>query len=365
MCDSPNYSTILFDLHDVVSEDNHSKANDMSYDSIDSFDSEGIPSPKLTSSPIKSKPTRQTKNRPLRIVNVNCQSLNNKKDRFLNLTDSTKPDVIIATETWIHSESLSAEFFSTHYEVHRRDRPDKKGGGVLIAVNSEYANSRVKDLEPTSSESLWVKIDSPKSKAIYIGACYRPEHNDLTTIDDLNTSLEKICGRPNNITILGGDFNFPGWDWKNNRLKPNTNYSTIHHQFGDMLHHHGLTQVVTEPTRGENVLDLIATNCPNQVNRLEVIPGISDHEVVYVELEATPCRRKQVPRLVPIYSRADWPKLKEHAAIIADTIRNTKTNATVDQLWETFKSLLLEGVSKFIPHRRTKTKDSCPGLLMI
>ena len=160
----PNYSTILFDLHDVVSEDNHSRANDLSYDSIDSFDSEGIPSPKLTSSPIKPRPTRQAKNRPLRIVNVNCQSINNKKDRFLNLTDSTKPDVIIATETWLHSEILSAEFFSTHYEVHRRDCPDKKGGGVLIAVNSEYANSRAEDLEPTSSESLWVKIDSPKSR---------------------------------------------------------------------------------------------------------------------------------------------------------------------------------------------------------
>ncbi|MCS5551353.1 MAG: hypothetical protein NZ811_07535, partial [Gammaproteobacteria bacterium] len=40
-----------------------------------------------------------------------------------------------------------------------------------------------------------------------------------------------------------------------------------------------------EPTRGENTLDLIITNNPSRFTRVETIPGISDHEIVFSELD--------------------------------------------------------------------------------
>jgi len=36
----------------------------------------------------------------MRIINVNCQSLVDKKGPFYNLLDSSRPDVIIATVLW-------------------------------------------------------------------------------------------------------------------------------------------------------------------------------------------------------------------------------------------------------------------------
>lgn len=83
---------------------------------------------------------------------------------------------------------------------------------------------------------------------------------------------------------------------ENNRLKPNTQYPTIHHRFTDILDDNGLTQIVDEPTRGNNVLDLITTNYPSSFSRTEIIPGLSDHDIVYTEIDVVPTRHQLKPR---------------------------------------------------------------------
>jgi hypothetical protein len=69
-----------------------------------------------------------------------------------------------------------------------------------------------------------------------------------------------------------------------NSLKPNTQYTGTHHLFTDILDDHGLCHIVEEPTRGSNVLDLIVTNYPASFRRTEIIPGVSDHDIVFTEV---------------------------------------------------------------------------------
>ena len=52
------------------------------------------------------------------------------------------------------------------------------------------------------------------------------------------------------------------------------------------------------------------TNLPNQVPRTEILPGVSDHDIVCIEFNATPSRLKQAPRNIPIYSKAKWEDMK-------------------------------------------------------
>ena len=54
-----------------------------------------------------------------------------------SLIESSKPDIIIATETWFTSQIHDAEYFDLdNFAIYRRDRgTDTAGGGVLIAVN--------------------------------------------------------------------------------------------------------------------------------------------------------------------------------------------------------------------------------------
>ena len=103
--------------------------------------------PQATSSPDPSSTTqrgRKNKNAPthMKVLNVNTQSILDKRARFQNLVDSTDPDIVIMTVTWLKPDKADGETgeagrFACEYNIHRRDRPGKKtGGGVLIAVKN-------------------------------------------------------------------------------------------------------------------------------------------------------------------------------------------------------------------------------------
>ena len=132
--------------------------------------------------------------------------------------------------------------------------------------------------------------------------------------------------------------------------------------FLDILADHGLVQVVDKPTRQENVLDLLAVNNPTLVNRVEVIPGISDHDVVFAEIDIQPQTRKQTRRKVPVYRKVEWnrieDKMKELYMKTSDQIYTT----SVDSLWNTFKSTLLTAISEHVPHRNASNRDHPPWI---
>ena len=56
----------------------------------------------------------------------------------------------------------------------------------------------------------------------------------------------------------------------------------------------GVTQIVTEPTRESNILDLLLVTYPNRYSDVEIVPGISDHDAVCLKyLERVNRNRKK------------------------------------------------------------------------
>jgi hypothetical protein len=51
----------------------------------------------------------------LRVLVINCQSIKNKKYDMENLTESTKPDIIIGNESWLHKDIQYKEVFPSHF----------------------------------------------------------------------------------------------------------------------------------------------------------------------------------------------------------------------------------------------------------
>ena len=101
-CSVPNFSTILFDLSSLEHSNRYSVLSDNS-----SVSSPGVP--QATSSPTTNPPTPKTnrnygksKVNTLHVVNINFQSVLSKKAELHQPINSTKPDIIIGTETWLH-----------------------------------------------------------------------------------------------------------------------------------------------------------------------------------------------------------------------------------------------------------------------
>ena len=99
----------------------------------------------------------QRKDMPFKVININCQSVANKKASLLTLCESTGADVVIGTESWLTDQHLSTEIFPDNYKVYRHDRKKKKGGGVFVLVKSTILSLEPEELSTNNDcEMIWV-----------------------------------------------------------------------------------------------------------------------------------------------------------------------------------------------------------------
>ena len=308
----------------------------------------------------RQKSLKNKMKRSLRVLVINCRSIVDKKQEYENLIHSTRPDVIIGTESWLKPMDCDDECApKDQYDIFRKDRINAKGGGVFIATKKDLSAEAEPELD-TDCELTWCKISSDGQKTLHIGAFYRPHEKDELSLDELQKSLNRLGETDQNI-LLAGDFNLPGWDWSENTIRPDKcNHPRLHHKFIDLIGAKGLEQLVTEPTRGMVTLDLAITNNPTRVNSVKVIPGISDHDCVQVELDISPIRNHQAPRDIPLYGKAKWEEFAKQMENAWGEIDSKKDTASANDLWLIFSKAIQEGTKKFIPHKKAKRKDNLP-----
>ena len=173
---------------------------------------------------------------------------------FKYFTDQTKPDIIVGTESWITTaKSLTQNNIQ-----------------YLVKIGKGKGDEEKHSLKPTSqpeldssAEVIWAKVDVPGLKNVYICSYYKPKENDEDSLEGLRSSLYKI---PSSSIIWAlGDFNLPHIDWDKIKIKDSCNHKPIYEHFFDFVHDFALEQLVKEPTRDNNTLDLFLTNHTKQV----------------------------------------------------------------------------------------------------
>lgn len=365
-CGLPNFSSAYFNQTDYSS---FSSSNMFSI--LSDHSSPGRPnatsSPKHTlprNSPIKANESHKFKNinHPLKVLTINFQSIKNKKPELESLIDSTNPDIIMGTETWLDPSIASSEYFpAQNYNVYRKDRPpNSKGqshGGVLLAIKSDFKSMEVVELQ-TQCEIVWAEVTINNARKLTVGSFYRPQPNDDTSLNCLNESLHRINTNSKSITLIGGDFNLGNIDWDSSSTIPGRPNINHHQELLDIVADHSLTQVVNKPTRNDKILDLLLTNYPSIVNNIETIPpiGEADHDIVFTECNVSLRRCKNKPRETLKYSKANWSNIKEDLAKTYDQITNANYD-NIDDMWNIFKSNLLDSISKHIPTKLIKNSN--------
>jgi hypothetical protein len=55
----------------------------------------------------------------------------------------------------------------------------------------------------------------------------------------------------------------------------------------------------------------VVANHPDNFRRIEALPGLSDHDIVFTEVNINPKKSIQKPRNIPLYRRANWENMKD------------------------------------------------------
>ena len=158
----------------------------------------------------------------------------------------------------------------------------------MIVVSKNILSMAVPELT-SSCEIIWYKLCIPSIKNIYVCAYYRFHISDKNSFEQLNISLATLKEQSSESIIqLAGDFNAPNIDWDLLDINPGSDYTSIQTNLIDKTQEYGLSQLVKEPTRQNNILDLFFTNYPQHVEKIVVLPGLSDHDIVSVQLKCKP-----------------------------------------------------------------------------
>ena len=78
--------------------------------------------------------------------------------------------------------------------------------------------------------------------------------------------------------------------------------------------------------------DLIAVNNFTLVNRTEILPGISEQDEVFAEIDIRPKKYGQAKRRFPLYKKADWEGIVSQMTITNQHIQDHANSESNDSL---------------------------------
>ena len=147
--------------------------------------------------------------------------------------------------------------------------------------------------------------------------------------------------RPIQAACLGSEL-----DWEENHpiIKQNCPNQKAYLDFVSIIDDNCLTQMVSEPTRDNNILDLFLTNNPTLVDCVSVVPSIAAHSAGIGVVRLRPMIQKVKTRTVHLYSKADWEGMRQgiqEFQHFLQPLKESPQNSSGKSLWERLKPSLV------------------------
>ena len=205
---------------------------------------------------------------------LNARSLLPKIDELYLLSRTINQDIVIISESWLTDDVLDEQVALPGYSsLFRNDRSDgRRGGGVCVYVRDSFRCFPTTDVHPENSPSSYERLflHLPGINALLL-ALYVPPNLSKCEKDDIVQEISDsseifISGSHHSKLLVAGDLNDLPTD--------------------DLELQFSLRQVVSEPTRGDAILDkiLMDTELLDEYNSPTVssIFSSSDHRVVFM-----------------------------------------------------------------------------------
>jgi len=236
---------------------------------------------------------------------LNCCSAGNKTALIHDLISTREFDALFLSETWFNDNTPAAilnDVAPPHYAALHVPRPltadgPSQGGGLAVVYRQSVVVRRhplADKYRATTFEMQLVRVGLPPLTHAVIHV-YRPQWMSTVPdfIDELTGIIASLSVDCNDNIILCGDLNCPGVD--------STHVDDRLERALDAL---DLTQFVNSATRGDNLLDVLASSTSTLVSGVKVDDAglLSDHRLVSANLTI------RCPKANVAYS---WRKLRD------------------------------------------------------
>ena len=289
--------------------------------------------------------------------------------------------IVIATESHLDTDIKDEELHIPGFNLFRCDRKDREQGGVIMYVDEGIEITETGKFSNGTCEVLTLK--SPQLNTHFV-CLYRPPK---TPSEKLSEALKQIddyikeCGSDEKVHFLG-DMNFPFLQWRTveevvypvitaGDTTENQNQAKIMIEMTDKYY---MQQVITEPTREDNILDLLFSTHSDEITNIsieKVSNVISDHNFVYFNIPGRVNTYKTAEQSQSYILQNDlsdfqfwsekcnWTKVKEH-------LQNTDWNSSIDSSSDIDSDLehlyktVYEACSQNIPIKRKAKEKVIP-----
>jgi len=262
-----------------------------------------------------------------------------------DITYSYDLDIICLAETWLNDTVSNNEILPIGYNIHRKDRLNQVGSGVLVAVKSTYTSCEL--CVSTDLEVVLVEIKINRSKKLLFIVCYRPPKADERFLTQLCALLNSLNLADYHGAFLMGDFNYPNIRWFDG-----SGFALAidgeEANFVNILLDLNFFQFVNTPTRNDNILDLVFTNSPEIILNINSGPSYidaglpSDHYPVFFDIVMAPPSINKQESFRFDFSKVDFNLLNDRLELLPlSSGVNTAKSEELDSLWENWQDFVL------------------------
>lgn len=283
-----------------------------------------------------------------------------KIDEFRVIINSSKPDIIFISETWLNSAIADSLINIAGYLLYRQDRTNKSGGGVCIYIKQIIQGYRAECArifailhDAVAIDYIFVKVKL-RSAELLVGCVYRPPDCTLEENQCFCDSFEKLSEIRSNVVIFG-DFNYREIDWRRQGINGSSAAAEQFLRSYQNLHLHQLVDFLTR-YRGNDepsLIDLLLTSDGGLISSVEghAPIGKSDHVVISAAMQVNISGRQSTSQCYPDYWRADYNAIKEHLE-----------HAELDPSVSKFENMMrvFSQVRNYVPTKTSKCKGGKP-----
>lgn len=99
---------------------------------------------------------------------------------------------------------------------------------------------------------------------------------------------------------------------------------------------------------------------PSFINRIETLPPMGDHDIIFSEINLSLSKIKQKPHKVCRYKKAKWEKIEQDLQTTRLHMKENQNHMDVNDLWNYFKNSTTDSIKKNIPTKSMGNKTTLP-----